>query len=179
VVANVFLAANGVKIGSGNMGFIEKQGYLDQIDIARELLSRFGDNIGLPVDVALNKNDERVEEKVRNLDTELPIHDIGIETMVKFSREISSAKTVVMNGPAGVFEKESFALGTHELIKAGTKSGFSVVGGGHIAAAVEQFGISNKFSHVSTGGGACIDFLAGEKLPGIEALKDAARKYRQ
>ena len=179
VVANVFLAANGVNIGSANLGFIEKQGYADQIGIARELLSRFRDNIGLPVDVALNKNDERVEEKVRNLNTELPIHDIGIETMIKFSKEISSAKTVVMNGPAGVFEKESFALGTHELIKAGTKSGFSVVGGGHIAAAVEQFGISGKFSHVSTGGGACIDFLAGEKLPGIEALKDAARKYRQ
>jgi len=84
-----------------------------------------------------------------------------------------------MNGPAGVFEKGPFALGTHELIKAGSKSGFSVIGGGHIAAAAEQMGISNKFSHVSTGGGACIDFLAGEKLPGIEALKDAARKYRQ
>lgn len=179
VVANVFLAASDVKIGSSNMGFIEKQGYLSQIDIARELLARFGNNIGLPVDVALNKNDERVEEKVRNLKTELPIHDIGIETMVKFSKEISSAKTVIMNGPSGVFEKEAFALGTHELIKAGTKSGFSVIGGGHIAAAAEQLGISNKFSHVSTGGGACIDFLAGEKLPGIEALKDAARRFRQ
>ncbi len=179
VVANVFLAASGVKIGNSNMSFIEKQGYTDQIDIARELLSRFVKNIGLPVDVALNKNDERIEEKVRNLNTELPIHDIGIETMVKFSKEISGAKTVVMNGPAGVFEKEAFALGTHELIKAGTKSGFSVIGGGHIAAAAEQMGISSKFSHVSTGGGACIDFLAGEKLPGIEALKDATRKFRQ
>jgi len=179
VVANVFLAAKGVKIGSSNMSFIEKQGYMDQIDIARELLSRFGENIGLPVDVALNKNEARVEEKVQNLNTELPIHDIGIETMVIFSREIASAKTVIMNGPAGVFEKEAFALGTNELIKAGTKSGFSVIGGGHIAAAAEQLGISNKFSHVSTGGGACIDFLAGEKLPGIEALKDAARKIRE
>ena len=179
VVANVFLAAKGVKIGGTNMSFIEKQGYLSQIDIARELLSRFGKNIGLPQDVALNKNDERVEEKVRNLNTELPIHDIGIETMVIFSKEIASAKIVIMNGPAGVFEKEAFALGTHELIKAGTKSGFSVIGGGHIAAAAEQLGISSKFSHVSTGGGACIDFLAGEKLPGIEALKDAARKFRQ
>ncbi len=179
VVANVFLAASGVKIGSTNMNFIEKQGYTDQIDIARELLSHFAENIGLPVDVALNKNDERIEEKVRNLNTELPIHDIGIETMVKFSKEISGAKTVIMNGPAGVFEKEAFALGTHELIKAGTKSGFSVIGGGHIAAAAEQLGVSGKFSHVSTGGGACIDFLAGEKLPGIEALKDAARKFRQ
>lgn len=179
VVANVFLAAKGVKIGSANMSFIEKQGYMDQIDIARELLSRFGENIGLPQDVALNKNDERVEEKVHKLNTELPIHDIGIETMVKFSKEIASAKIVIMNGPAGVFEKEAFALGTYELIKAGTKSGFSVIGGGHIAAAAEQLGISSKFSHVSTGGGACIDFLAGEKLPGIEALRDAARKFRQ
>lgn len=179
VVANVFLAASGVNIGRSNMNFIEKQGYLPQVDIARDLLSRFGKNIGLPVDVALNKNEERVEEKVKTLRTDLPIHDIGIETMIKFSQEISSARTIIMNGPAGVFEKEAFALGTHELIKAGTKSGFSVIGGGHIAAAAEQAGISNKFSHVSTGGGACIDFLAGEKLPGIEALKDAARKFRQ
>jgi phosphoglycerate kinase len=179
VVANVFLAASGVNIGEANMSFIDKQGYLPQIEIAKKLLKRFPDNIGLPVDVALNKNDERIEEKISNLRPELPIHDIGIETMVKFSQEISSAKTVVMNGPAGVFENEPFALGTQELIKAGAKSGFSVIGGGHIAAAAERMGISNKFSHVSTGGGACIDFLAGEKLPGIEALKDAARKYRQ
>jgi phosphoglycerate kinase len=179
VVANVFLAASGVNIGSANLNFIEKQGYLEQIDIARKLLSRFKKSIGLPVDVALNKNGEREEEKVSNLSTELSIHDIGIETMVNFSREIMSAKTVVMNGPAGVFENETFALGTNELIKAGVKSGFSVVGGGHIAAAAEQLGISNKFSHVSTGGGACIDFLAGEKLPGIEALKNAATEFRQ
>lgn len=179
VVANVFLAASGANIGSANLNFIEKQGYIEQIDIARDLLGRFGKSIGLPVDVALNKNDERVEEKVSRLKTDLPIHDIGIETMLNFSREITSAKTVVMNGPAGVFENEIFALGTNELIKAGTRSGFSVVGGGHIAAAAEQLGLSSKFSHVSTGGGACIDFLAGEKLPGIEALKDAARKFRQ
>ncbi|MFZ3167302.1 MAG: phosphoglycerate kinase [Candidatus Methanoperedens sp.] len=179
VVANVFLAASGVNIGDANISFIDKQGYLPQIDIAKSLLKRFPENIGLPVDVALNKNDERIEEKINKLRLELPIHDIGIETMVKFSQEISDAKTVVMNGPAGVFENEPFALGTRELIKAGSKSGFSVIGGGHIAAAAEQMGISDKFSHVSTGGGACIDFLAGEKLPGIEALKDAARKYRQ
>ncbi|MBU4075390.1 MAG: phosphoglycerate kinase [Euryarchaeota archaeon] len=179
VVANVFLAASGVNIGSANLNFIEKQGYLEQIDIARDLLKRFKKSIGLPVDVALNKNDERVEEKVSKLNTELLIHDIGIETMVNFSREISSAKTVVMNGPAGVFENEPFALGTNELIRAGSKSGFSIVGGGHIAAAAELLGVSGKFSHVSTGGGACIDFLAGEKLPGIEALKDAAVKFRE
>lgn len=179
VVANVFLAAAGVKIGSSNLGFIEKQGYTGQINIARQLLERFRDKIGLPVDVALNKNEERVEEKIQKLKTELPIHDIGIETMVKFSNEIRSAKTVIMNGPAGVFEKDAFALGTYELIRAGTEAGFSVIGGGHIAAAVEQLGQEDKFSHVSTGGGACIDFLAGETLPGIEALIDAAKKFRK
>ncbi len=182
VVANIFLAANDVSIGNTNLSFIEKQGYLDQIDAARDLLRHFDDKIGLPVDVALNKNDQRIEEKVSNLNAlnnDLPIHDIGLETMINFSKEIASSKTVVMNGPAGVFEKEAFALGTYEIIKAGPKSGFSVIGGGHIAAAAEQLGISNKFSHVSTGGGACIDFLAGEKLPGIEALKDAAKKYRK
>ncbi|MDL5504093.1 MAG: phosphoglycerate kinase, partial [Candidatus Methanoperedens sp.] len=130
-----------------NIGFIDKQGYLPQIDIAKSLLRRFPENIGLPVDVALNKNDERIEEKISRLRPELPIHDIGIETMVRFSKEISNAKTVVMNGPAGVFENEPFALGTRELIKAGSKSGFSVIGGGHIAAAAEQMGISGKFSH--------------------------------
>ncbi|MCX9013217.1 MAG: phosphoglycerate kinase [Candidatus Methanoperedens sp.] len=179
VVANVFLAASGVDIGSPNLNFIKKQGYLDQIELAKELLVRFSDKIGLPVDVALNRNGTRIEEKVPNLKTELPINDIGLETMVKYSNEIKSAKTVIMNGPAGVFENESFALGTYELIKAGTESEFSIVGGGHIAASVEQLGISDKFSHVSTGGGACIDFLAGEKLPGIEALKNAAKRFRK
>ena len=179
VVANVFLSASGTDIGTVNLNFIEKQGYLNQIEIAKELLNNFSDKIGLPVDVALNQDGTRIEEKISNLKTELPINDIGIETAVEYSNEIKSAKTVIMNGPAGLFENESFALGTYELIKAGTETEFSIVGGGHIAASVEQIGFSDKFSHVSTGGGACIDFLAGEKLPGIEALKDAAKRFRQ
>lgn len=178
VVANVFLAASGVNIGKSNLSFIEKQGYLGEIPKAKELLAKFGDKIGIPTDVAINSNDERVEEKVGSLNTELPIHDIGLETIVAFTDEIQKADTVILNGPAGVFEKERFGLGTAEIVKAGTKSRFSVIGGGHIAASVEQLGIEDKFSHVSTGGGACIDFLAGEKLPGVEALRAAAKKYR-
>jgi phosphoglycerate kinase len=83
-----------------------------------------------------------------------------------------------MNGPAGVFEREPFTLGTVELIEAATESGFSVIGGGHSAAVVEQLGVESRINHISTGGGACIDFLAGEKLPGIEALKESAVRYR-
>ena len=83
-----------------------------------------------------------------------------------------------MNGPAGVFENEIFSLGTLELIEATTESGFSVIGGGHIAAALYKSGMESRVDHVSTGGGACLDFLAGEKLPGIEALKESAARYR-
>jgi phosphoglycerate kinase len=182
VVSNVFLAAMGVDIGTSNMQFIQTQGYADQISHARQLMEKFKDKIGLPIDVAMDKNGERVEETVdvlnKHHNSGLAIQDIGLETIIAFSKEIRAAGTVIMNGPAGVFEKDAFTLGTVELIQAATYSGFSVIGGGHIAAAVEQLGIESRLDHVSTGGGACIDFLAGEKLPGIEALKDATVRFR-
>ncbi|MBW6516932.1 MAG: phosphoglycerate kinase [ANME-2 cluster archaeon] len=182
VVANIFLAAKGVDIGKPNMEFIRSQGYADLIPEAKQLLDRFNNHIGLPIDVALNKDGGRVEESIELLNTNhnsnLPIHDIGLETIVSFSKEIQNAQTVIMNGPAGVFENEIFSLGTMELIEAATKSGFSVIGGGHIAAALYKLGIEARIDHVSTGGGACLDFLAGEKLPGIEGLKESASRYR-
>ena len=182
VVSNIFLAANGVDIGKPNMEFIQSQGYADQIPLAKQLLDRFNGQIGLPLDVALNKNGGRVEESIemlnKNNNSDLPIHDIGLETIVAFSKEIQNARTVIMNGPAGVFENETFSLGTMELIEAASESDFSVIGGGHIAAALYKMGMEYRIDHVSTGGGACLDFLAGEKLPGIEALKDSAARYR-
>jgi phosphoglycerate kinase len=98
---------------------------------------------------------------------------------VNFTKEIENAKTAVLNGPAGVSEIDEFALGTHEIIKAAVKSEFSIIGGGHITAEVDHLGLEHRFSHISTGGGACIDYLAGVKLPGVEALKVAARKYHE
>ncbi|MCG7853426.1 MAG: phosphoglycerate kinase, partial [Methanosarcinaceae archaeon] len=178
VVANVMLAASGVNIGKANMDFIESQGYLDQIEQSRQLLERFKGKIGLPVDVALNDNGKRIEVAIEKMPADnLPINDIGLETIVAFSNEIENAKTVVLNGPAGISELDDFALGTHEIIKAAAKSSFSIVGGGHISAEVINIGYEKKLSHLSTGGGACIDYLAGEKLPGIEALKQAAARY--
>jgi len=173
VVANILLAAKGVDIGKPNMEFIQSQGYGDQIEFGKKLLEKYNDRIGLPVDVALDKNGERVEESIDILNK-----NHGLETIVKFSKEIRNAGTVIMNGPAGVFEREPFTLGTVELIEAATESGFSVIGGGHSAAVVEQLGVESRINHISTGGGACIDFLAGEKLPGIEALKESAVRYR-
>ncbi|MBN2110622.1 MAG: phosphoglycerate kinase [Methanosarcinaceae archaeon] len=179
VVANVMLAANGVDIGKANMDFIGSQGYLDQIERGKQILNEFDDNIGLPIDVALNDNGKRVEVQVNELPVNgFPINDIGLETIVAYSKEIRSAKTVVLNGPAGLSEMDSFALGTHEIIKAAIHSGYSIAGGGHISAEIRNLGYDDRFSHLSTGGGACIDYLAGIPLPGIEALKNAASRYR-
>jgi len=179
VVGNVMLAASGVDIGKVNMDFIKSQDYLDQIDRAKILLERFDGKICMPVDVALNDGGKRIDVPVDALPVnDLPLYDIGIETIVAYSREIENAKTVVLNGPAGMSEVDDFALGTHEIIKAAAKSAFSIVGGGHISAEVRNLGYEEKLSHLSTGGGACIEYLAGEKLPGIEALRDAARRYK-
>jgi phosphoglycerate kinase len=180
VVANVALAASGVNIGKANLDFIKSQGYENQIEKARGILAKFRDKVGLPIDVALNENKKRVEAPVSELDSDsLPINDIGLETIVEFTGEIENAKTVILNGPAGVSEVTDFALGTHEIIKAAIKSDFSIIGGGHISAEVAHLGLQHRFSHISTGGGACIDYLAGVKLPGVEVLKAAAKKYQQ
>jgi phosphoglycerate kinase len=180
VVANVALAASGVNIGKVNIDFIKSQGYEDQIKKAKDLLKKFKDKVGLPKDVALNDNKKRVEVPVSELNSDsLPINDIGLETIVDFTHEIENAKTVVLNGPAGVSEIDDFALGTHEIIKAAVKAEFSIIGGGHISAEVDHLGMQHLFSHISTGGGACIDYLAGVKLPGVEALKAAAKRYQE
>ncbi|NOR48808.1 MAG: phosphoglycerate kinase, partial [Methanosarcinaceae archaeon] len=175
IVGNVMLAASGVDIGKINMDFIESQGYLDLIEQGKSLIEKYDGKIGLPVDVALNDNGTRIEVPVNELSkNDLPVNDIGLETIVAFAKEIKNAKTVVLNGPAGVSEIDEFALGTHEIIRSAAKSEFSIIGGGHISAEVINMGLENQFSHLSTGGGACIDYLAGEKLPGIEALKYVA-----
>jgi phosphoglycerate kinase len=104
--------------------------------------------------------------------------DIGPQTVQRFSAEIAAAKTIFWNGPMGVFEMPAFANGTLAIAKAvaaATESGAtSIIGGGDSVAAVQQAGLAAKVSHISTGGGASLEFLAGKKLPGVEALTDQA-----
>jgi phosphoglycerate kinase len=179
VVATVFLMAAGINIGEANRKFVEDQEYLEQIPIAAKLLAEYPDKIAMPVDVALNKNGERIDVAVSALSNDLPIADIGLETIVDYSKELKDARVTVMNGPAGIFEQEKFKLGTSELLKASAESDYSIAGGGHSVAAIEQLGLESKFSHVSMGGGASITYLSGEPLPGIEALKKYALKVRK
>jgi phosphoglycerate kinase len=102
--------------------------------------------------------------------------DVGPKTIALFSAEIAKAKTIVWNGPLGMFEKPAFAQGTLAVaraVAASTVAGAtSIVGGGDSVAAVEQSGVAHQISHISTGGGASLEFLAGEKLPGVEALSE-------
>jgi phosphoglycerate kinase len=158
VVATVFLMAAGINIGEANRKFVEDQEYLEQIPIAAKLLAEYPDKIAMPVDVALNKNGERIDVAVSALSNDLPIADIGLETIVDYSKELKDARVTVMNGPAGIFEQEKFKLGTSELLKAASESDYSIAGGGHSVAAIEQLGLESKFSHVSMGGGASITY---------------------
>lgn len=100
--------------------------------------------------------------------------DIGPKTIDLFRKEIAAAKTIVWNGPVGMFEKPAYARGTlaiaQAVAEATAKGATSIVGGGDSVAAVEQAGVAEKISHISTGGGASLEFLAGRKLPGVEAL---------
>ncbi len=179
VVATVFQMAAGVNVGEKNREFVAGLDYSELVSIAKDLLDKNPGKIVVPQDVALDKEGERLDVAMEKVPPDLQIADIGLETIVDFSKKIKEAKIVVLNGTAGIFEKEKFALGTAEILKAATESGFSIAGGGHTSAAIEELGLESKFSHVSTGGGASISYLSGDLLPGIEALKKAAARYRK
>lgn len=173
VLANVFLVADGNDIGTPSRQLIQQLKYDGEIDQARSLLERYRDRIDLPGWVAVREGNQRVEYPVGAIPQDAPVLDIGMESVVALAGVIHSAGTVVFNGPAGVFEDTDFATGTFELIKAASQVEFSVVGGGHTAAVVEKLGLDRHFTHISTGGGACIEFLTGRKLPAVEALEQS------
>ena len=178
IVANIFLIGKGYDLGP-NRDTIVSMGYSDLIDVARNLLDTYGDRIEVPLDVALNVDGERreVELKMGERIT-YPIHDIGSETVEYYDEIIKDAKTIVANGPAGVFENKNFLKGTEGILKSIVKSkAFTVIGGGHLSAAASIIGVADRIDHISTGGGACIQFLAGKKLPVIEVLKKSYKKY--
>ncbi|TET36892.1 MAG: phosphoglycerate kinase [Planctomycetota bacterium] len=176
-MAYTFLLAQGHPVGSS---LLEP----DLIEKALEIIAAFkekGKDFLLPVDLVLA---EEIADDAKTEITDLPEVpdgmmglDIGPKTIQLFSEKIKSAKTIVWNGPMGVFEKEPFAVGTRSLCRAladldSVKDAVTIIGGGDTAAAVRQFGYAEKMSHISTGGGASLKLLEGKELPGIAALPD-------
>lgn len=180
VVATIFMMAMNIDVSEVNRKFIEDKKYMDQISIASKLLKEYSDKIIVPQDVALNNGGERQEVEVDKIKKgNLPIADIGRETIENYSKYLKEAKLCVFHGPTGIFELDKFRLGTDELLKAATQASYSVAGGGHTLDAIDQLGLGSKFSHISMGGGASITYLSGEPLPGITALKNNASRYHQ
>lgn len=170
-MAFTFLKAQGHEIGKS---------LLDEasLDYAAGLLRDHGDKISLPIDVVVTAElSDSASTKVVSV-SDIPADqigaDIGPQTSERFGAVIRSAKTVIWNGPMGVFEMKPFESGTRAVAQAlADCNGTTIVGGGDSAAAIEQFGFADKVSHVSTGGGASLEFLEGKVLPGIAALQDA------
>jgi phosphoglycerate kinase len=152
----------------------------DRVEMAKALLSRAGDKLVLPVDALVAPSLDQgaaVRTVARNaIPADQAMFDIGPVSAERFAAEVMRAKTVLWNGPMGVFEKPPFDQGTKmvavALAEATAHGTTTIVGGGDSAAAVEQLGLANKMSHVSTGGGASLEFLEGKELPGVAALDD-------
>ena len=189
VIDNLLEKVDTLIIGGGMaFTFFKAQGYnignslceLDKCDLALQLLEKAknkGVRLLLPIDTKIGKEFKPDTESKTVSYTEIPDGweglDIGEKTLELFEKELQNAKTVVWNGPVGVFEFEKFAVGTNELAKVISKlDATTIIGGGDSAAAVEKAGLADKMTHISTGGGASLEFLEGKKLPGIECLQD-------
>ncbi len=169
-MAYTFYAAKGIKTGDS---LVEK----DKIDVAKQILDKAGDKIVLPIDnVVADKFDNDANTKVveGDIDDGWMALDIGPKSIKEFENVLKDAKTVVWNGPMGVFEKPNFAKGTLEVGKfLGTLAdATTIVGGGDSTAAVKQLGVAGKLTHISTGGGASLTYLEGKVLPGIAAISE-------
>ena len=176
-MANTFLAAQGYKMGKS---LVEE----DKLDLAKELLAKAKKNkvnMLLPTDLvmaaAFAPDAEHVTEKVKNLNQAYMALDIGAETSKAYAEALADAKMIVWNGPMGVFEMDAFCNGTEAVAKAVAKSrATSIVGGGDSVAAIEKLGLAKRITHISTGGGASLEYLEGKVLPGVAALDDLRRK---
>lgn len=168
----LFLIARGLKFGKYE-DFLRKEMGLE-FDVWKKLRGKKKDVL-MPVDYAVKVRGKRKEVRLDEFPNKYIIYDIGSETIKLFEDEIKKAKAVYVKGPSGDCREEQFCKGTVAVLKAVSKSkGFTLIGGGHLNDAIDKSGISRKkFGHISLSGGALLSYLAGEKLPGLEALKRA------
>jgi len=178
LVAQIMLKAKGTRLGRASEAYLEKKNLLEFVPAAEESLKGNADRIVCPEDFAVDAAGQRKEFETDALPDEQPIADIGEKTIQRYCSLISEAKTVFVNGPAGVYEKTPFALGTRRIWEAvAASAAFSVLGGGDSIAAARLFGVQDGISFISTAGGGLIRFLAGEKLAVVQALQKSAARF--
>ena len=179
LVGLAYSSATGNNIGEENLKVLKHELSQEHIGEAKSIVSQFRSKIILPLDVALDKDGTRIEVMIGQEMPPYPALDVGSKSIARFGEVLSKAKTILISGPVGVFEKEEFSIGTREVFEMCTSSNaFCIVGGGHTTAAANQMKFASKISYMSTGGGALEHFLLGKPLPVIEALKQSALKYR-
>jgi phosphoglycerate kinase len=174
LLANVFMRAQArIRYPLGIKGEEEA------VKKAHALIAEHPDVFFTPVDVAINNEGRRVEVDVRHLNKGDQILDLGKKTIEHYSKIIASAGTVFISGPAGFFEDEKFSYGTKSLLEAIANSmATTIVSGGHLTSALKRYGLTEKITLVNTAGGALVLYLTGEKLPMIQSLESAAKRYR-
>jgi phosphoglycerate kinase len=176
LLTGLFLIAEGYDLSGPNEDFLNEKGYLDLLPTIKEMLSKHREKIDMPSDVAVDAEGKRKEMLAEDLPTEYSIFDLGSKTAERYAKAVKDSKTVVLNGPLGVYERDLFMKGTRTVFTATAESeAFSLVGGGHTITAIEKLGLKEKISYISTGGKVLLDFLMGKNLPGVEALKKSAR----
>jgi len=174
LIGNVFMRAQG-RIRSP-LGIKREE---EIVSKAHSLIGEYPDVFSTPVDVAIDKDGSRVEIDVRDLGKEDTIYDLGPKTVEYYNKIISGAGTVFISGPPGYFEKEQFSFGTKGILEGVANSmATTIVSGGHLTSALKKYGLAEKINHISTAGGALVLYLTGEKLPMIQALEDAAKRFR-
>ena len=166
VTSQLFLAAKGVDLGKKTMDFLAKKELMQFVLGIKALLAKYSAKIILPEDVALDVDGKRKEIPVSKLPTEKSIFDIGKKTVDKFADLISSAKSIVVSGPMGVYENKEFNYGTKKVFEAIANSkAFSLAGGGNTIAAIQEYGLTKKIGYISTAGGALHRIPNGQKTP--------------
>ena len=178
LAGNAFLMARGVDIGEASKVPLQDELTEENFKKAQDVMAKYGQRIILPSDVAVEKDGKRVSVNIGDMATAGAALDIGDQSIEKFRKVLEVSKTSFMSGPAGMFEKEGFEVGTKAIMTAMVESkGLSVLGGGHTSAAAERFDLADAMSYVSTGGGALETFLLKDPLPVIVALEHSKSKF--
>ncbi len=180
VVANAFLWARGMDIGKKNREFIMKnnKNHGEIIEQCRKILDKYSYKIMLPDDFVLNPMGKTITMREKVPDDQI-LADIGLNSVARFVDEIRNSRAIFLNGPMGMYEIEEYSVGTREILEAVADSnGLTIAGGGHTLNALEKLRLMDRISHASTGGGALISYLSGERMPVLQALEESMNIFQ-